>query len=278
MKTEFTLFILSTLLMLSCQPQNTGNGQMSEEEEKAEEQLLVDNDAPTLLAMRALADEFSIEYLMGKFDPTEHPDFTLVDRRYANREGLYLRKDSYEAFQKMHAAALEDSVQLIIISATRNFYAQKGIWEAKWTGQRKVEGGQDASKAYPDPKERALKILEYSSMPSTSRHHWGTDMDLNALTNGYFEKGKGLKIYNWLLENAADFGFCQPYTEKDAGRPFGYNEEKWHWSYMPVAQPLTYKAAKELTDDMITGFMGSEVAGDIGVVEKYVLGINPKCK
>jgi hypothetical protein len=47
---------------------------------------------------------------------------------------------------------------------------------------------------------------------------------------------------------------------------------------MPVAQPLTYKAAKELTDDMITGFMGSEVAGDIGVVEKYVLGINPKCK
>jgi hypothetical protein len=48
MKTEFTLFILSTLLMLSCQPQNTGNGQMSEEEEKAEEQLLVDNDAPTL--------------------------------------------------------------------------------------------------------------------------------------------------------------------------------------------------------------------------------------
>lgn len=273
-----TFLLFGVLIILACQPQHSVDEQNDDLEESTKESLLVDNDQETLLAMRALADEFSMDYLMGKFEPMEHTDFTLIDTRYANREGLYLRKDTYEAFQKMHAAALEDSVQLIIISATRNFYSQKGIWEAKWTGQRKIEGGQDASKAFPDPKERALKILKYSSMPSTSRHHWGTDIDMNALTNSYFEKGKGLRIYNWLLQNAADFGFCQPYTEKDAGRPFGYNEEKWHWSYMPISQPLTYKAAKELTDDMITGFMGSEVAGEIGVVKKYVLGVNPKCK
>jgi len=240
--------------------------------------MLIDEERQALIAMQNLADEFTLDYLMGKFDPAGHPDFTLVDPQYASREGMYLRKDTYEAFKKMHAAALEDSVQLVIRSATRNFESQKGIWEAKWTGQRKIEGGQDATKAFPDPKERALKILKFSSMPSTSRHHWGTDIDLNNLTNAYFEKGEGLKVYTWLQANAADFDFCQPYTAKDAGRPFGYNEEKWHWSYLPVAQPLTYKAARELNDEMISGFMGSEVAGEIDVVEKYVLGINPECK
>ncbi len=259
--------------LLACQPQPSPN-----DEQASDERLLIDDRQENRLAMQAVADEFSLDYLMGKFDPVEHPDFTLIDPVYSSRAGMYLRKDAYEAFQRMHKAALEDTVRLIIISATRNFYAQKGIWEAKWTGQRRIEGGQDASKAFPDPKERALKILKFSSMPSTSRHHWGTDIDLNNLTNEFFEKGEGLRIYTWLQENAADFGFCQPYTPKDAGRPFGYNEEKWHWSFMPVAQPLTHKAAKDLRDSMITGFEGAEVAAEIGVVEKYVLGINPKCK
>jgi hypothetical protein len=30
-------------------------------------------------------------------------------------------------------------------------------------------------------------------------------------------------------------GFTQPYT---AGRSGGYQEEKWHWSYWPVAEAL----------------------------------------
>lgn len=275
MKSTIPFLLLPLAFFTACKPAGP-QGEATEETE--EDQLLVDEKRQALIAMQNLADEFTLDYLMGKFDPAGHPDFTLVDPQYASREGMYLRKDTYEAFKKMHAAALEDSVQLVIRSATRNFESQKGIWEAKWTGQRKIEGGQDATKAFPDPKERALKILKFSSMPSTSRHHWGTDIDLNNLTNAYFEKGEGLKVYTWLQANAADFGFCQPYTAKDAGRPFGYNEEKWHWSYLPVAQPLTYKAARELKNEMISGFMGSEVAGEIDVVEKYVLGINAECK
>ena len=114
-------------------------------------------------------------------------------------------------------------------------------------------------------------------MPGTSRHHWGTDIDLNAFINEYFERGDGLKLYNWMVANAASYGFCQPYTQKGPKRPDGYNEEKWHWSYLPLAKKLSDQAKQELKDAMISGFDGAEAAQAIGVVEKYVLGINQAC-
>lgn len=224
---------------------------------------------------------FSIEYIMGRFDPSQHPDFVAVDKKYADSEGYFLRKETYESFTKMHDAALVDGVTLTIISATRNFSKQKSIWEAKWNGDRKIENGTNAAKKYPDPKTRALKILEYSSMPGSSRHHWGTDVDLNDLDNFTFEQGPGKKVYDWMVQHAHEYGFCQPYSKKsnkeEGGRTTGYNEEKWHWSYMPVAKKLTDLAARSMTDDMIGGFKGAETAVQIGIVEKYVLGVNGDC-
>jgi zinc D-Ala-D-Ala carboxypeptidase len=219
----------------------------------------------------------SVDYLMGKFDPAKHPDFTVIPSAYSSREGMRLRKDAFEAFKRMHAAAKADGVNLIIISATRPFDHQKGIWEAKWNGSRLVDG-KDLSKTLPDPKARALKILEYSSMPGTSRHHWGTDFDLNNLEDAYFQSGTGKKVYEWLTAHAAGYGFCQVYSPKGPDRPYGYEEEKWHWSYLPVAKQLTDFAAANLKDEMIAGFKGAEAAGAIGVVEKYVLGVSPGCR
>ena len=218
------------------------------------------------------------EYIMGKFNPVKHKDFVLIDKKLANRGGMYLRKQAYEDFKKMAAAAQKEGIKLTIVSATRAFDVQKGIWEGKWLGRRKIESNKDASIAYPDPKTRALKILEYSSMPGTSRHHWGTDIDINALTNSYFEKGTGLKVYEWLTKHAATYGYCQPYTAKGKDRPDGYNEEKWHWSYLPLSLPLTNQCKSHLKNEMISGFKGSEVATEIDVVGKYVLGINHSCQ
>ena len=131
--------------------------------------------------------------------------------------------------------------------------------------------------AYPDPVERGLKILEYSSMPGSSRHHWGTDIDLNNLNDRHFLSGEGKKVYEWLRAHAHEYGYCQPYSPKGADRPDGYNEEKWHWSYMPVSKKLTLLAKEELKNEMIQGFKGSETAKSIGIVKKYVLGINQEC-
>ncbi len=220
--------------------------------------------------------EFTIAYLMGKFDPTTHPDFVKIMPPYADNTSRYLRRDAYDAFRQMYTDALKDGVRLTIISATRNFEAQKAIWEAKWTGARLVDD-EDLSQTLPEPRRRALKILEYSSMPGTSRHHWGTDIDINNLNDAHFLSGEGKKTYDWLRTHAHQYGYCQPYSPKDRERPQGYNEEKWHWSYMPVSAVLTELARTQLQDDMITGFKGAEAAQSIGVVAKYVLGINKAC-
>jgi LAS superfamily LD-carboxypeptidase LdcB len=222
------------------------------------------------------AIKIEIDHILGKFEPASHPDFVLVDEQYADIAGRYLHRETYNAYIKMYEAALKDSVHLVIVSATRNHNYQKGIWERKWTGASLV-GGQDLSKSIPNGKERALKILEYSSMPGSSRHHWGTDLDLNNFENEWFEKGAGLKLFNWLEKNAATYGFCRPYTAKDNNRTSGYNEEKWHWSYMPLSRPYTQFAKENATDDMIHGFKGAEFAKEIEVIKKYVLGINKDC-
>lgn len=217
------------------------------------------------------------DYIMGKFDPSKHPDFAEIPLLYGDRDGLFLRRDVLNAFVQMYEAASSAGIKLQVRSATRNFDAQKKIWEDKWFGRKNLEGGINAMKDISDDKKRALKILEYSSMPGTSRHHWGTDIDLNAFTNDYFESGEGLKVYKWLQENAGFFGFCQTYTSFDKQRSSGYQPEKWHWSYIPVSARLTAWAGNNIDDSMISGFAGSHTAKEIRVVKKYVLGINPAC-
>ncbi|MCB0654019.1 MAG: M15 family metallopeptidase [Saprospiraceae bacterium] len=226
----------------------------------------------------AIDTSFTLDYLRGHFIPSKHPDFVKVDPAYTDHaRDYYLHKEAWGAFKKMADAAAGEGIKLFIKSAARNFEDQKGIWEAKWTGARLIEEGVSAAKQYPDPKTRALKILLYSSMPGTSRHHWGTDFDLNNLNPEYFQSGEGARIYQWLTANAGNFGFCQPYSPKGPERPDGYEEEQWHWSYFPLAKQLTELARLELKDENITGFLGSETAQKIGVVEKYVLGVNKQC-
>ena len=215
------------------------------------------------------------DYVMGNFEPKGHDAFQPIDVKYADREGLYLHKETLADFIKMWEAAHADGVNLIIRSATRNFNYQKGIWERKWTGQTELSDGTLASDE-ADSKKRALKILLYSSMPGTSRHHWGTDIDLNNFNNSYFESGEGLKVYEWLQKHAPSYGFCQPYTDKSGGRT-GYEEEKWHWSYMPLSKDLTRFCKQHLSNQDISGFQGSEVAGSVDMLNNYILGVGSRC-
>ena len=211
-------------------------------------------------------------YLLGRFDPAKDSRFIRPSANHTKRIAGhdYLRKETYDAFIKMYKAANKDGVKLEIISATRNFDDQKKIWESKWTGKIMVEG-KDLS-TLSDLKERALIIMHFSSMPGTSRHHWGTDMDLNSWEKSYFEKGEGKKVYDWLKAHANEYGFCQPYTSKSSGRT-GYEEEKWHWSYLPLAKDFLNEYKKQIQYEDINGFSGGETAKSLQVIEKYVDGV-----
>ena len=222
-----------------------------------------------------IMDSLKIDYIMGHFNPRDHNDFSEIPIEYADRAGLYIRTEVLEAFIKMYDHAAADDIHYTIRSATRNFDYQKGIWERKWTGKTQLSDGSSAADISSEI-NRAKKILLYSSMPGTSRHHWGTDIDLNSFDNDYFSIGAGLIEYQWLQEHAHSYGFCQTYTDKSNGRA-GYEEEKWHWTYTPISNELTDYAQKFLRDDMIKGFLGAETAPEIEIVKNYVLGINHKC-
>jgi len=230
-------------------------------------------DAKQAEGYRMAADTLTAEqraYLLGKFDQGKRADFVAVGKPYSDKMFMYLRKEAFDAFQKMHAAAAADGINLKIISSSRNFIQQKAIWESKWA---KNTG------SHPEPLVRARKILQYSAMPGASRHHWGTDVDLNDLNNeAFMEGGPHAKVYTWLTANASKYGFCQPYTALDEKRPNGYHEERWHWSYMPLSGPLLLQYRQHLGNADLTGFKGAEYADTIQVVQHYVSGINPNCK
>ena len=202
---------------------------------------------------------------LGKFYYKNDTTFVKISSEYSTKV-VYLQNEVYKAFLKMLDSAKTDDIELKIISGTRNFEEQKVIWERKWKKYQNIK-----------PLQRALKILEYSSMPSSSRHHWGTDIDLNNLNNSYFNSGKGQKEHNWLTTHAKDFGFYQVYTEKNKDRT-GYNLEKWHWSYLPLASKYLEFYNERVTYDDINDFIGYEQAQKVKIIKNYVNGISAEAK
>lgn len=154
---------------------------------------------------------------------------------------------------------------LKIISGTRNFWQQKAIWERKWQSNTPMFGtGIDNAK----------HILRYSSMPGSSRHHWGTDLDINSLEPGYFKAGRGLREITWLRQHAGEFGFCEVYSPRSTGRLRGYEPESWHWSYMPLAKQYLSHYSTNVKYEDFNQFYGSRLAKDLRIIEDFVGGIS----
>ena len=204
-------------------------------------------------------------FVLGKFNYKTDSTFTKASLEHSAKT-LYPNKVVYADYIKMYKAAKKEGIDLTILSGTRNFNEQKNIWERKWNKYKTL-----------DPITRAQKILERSAMPSSSRHHWGTDLDLNSLSNSYFSSGKGKATYDWLQANANNYGFYQVYTNKENGRT-GYNLEKWHWSYLPLASRYLDFYNTNVTISDISGFEGSELARDLNIIEYYINGISKKVK
>lgn len=162
------------------------------------------------------------EELLGILErPSEH-GFVKLDSKYSSANVL-LRTEAAAAFMRMADSARKCGIQLNVLSGFRSFDHQVSIWERKWNKYHFI----------PDS-VRVFKILEYSMLPGASRHHWGTEVDLNNLSNGYFSSGEGQEVYDWLVTNARHFGFYQPYTVRSSTAG-GVHEEKWHWSYYPLS-------------------------------------------
>ena len=205
-------------------------------------------------------------FVLGRFKPQNDLRFQIVPADLCTKS-MYLQKEVIAAFQQMKLAAASESISLRIISGTRNFWEQKAIWERKWNVNLPNLGASA---------KNAREILKYSSMPSSSRHHWGTDIDINNLSPTYFAAGKGLKEIQWLRKNASKFGFIEVYSPRETGRLTGYEPEAWHWSYLPLSSQYLEYYKQNIQYSDLKGFSGYEWAKEIRIIEDFVGGISKK--
>lgn len=149
-----------------------------------------------------------------------------------------------DAFCAMQQAARADGINLALASSYRDFARQQLIWNGKFTGQRSVhdDAGQPVDVLRLDAPARLQAILRWSALPGTSRHHWGTDLDIYdpdclpadtklALEPWEYEAGGWFAdLSEWLSDHMSDFGFFLPYA-KPVGAESGVAYEPWHISF-----------------------------------------------
>jgi LAS superfamily LD-carboxypeptidase LdcB len=168
--------------------------------------------------------------------------------------GVKLHRQMLAPWEQLQLEAREAGFDLQIASGFRSFERQRDIWRAKATGLRPLydDGGVELHFKQLAPEDLLHCLLRWSALPGTSRHHWGTDVDVydaSAVPDGYqlqlvpqeYEAGGPFAgLTDWLSERIkADGcgGFFRPY-EHDTG---GVAIEPWHLSYQPLA--VVYQGA-----------------------------------
>jgi len=171
--------------------------------------------------------------------------------------GHKLRPAARDAFARLQRRAAEAGFNLQPVSSFRSFERQRQIWCAKYHGRRTVtdDAGRPLAVESLPPGDRIEAILRWSALPGTSRHHWGTDLDVYdpaCLPEGYrlqlipaeYQPGGPLaELADWLRNNLQQEAFFLPYA-RDKG---GVAQEPWHISYRPQAELLL----QELTADLL---------------------------
>jgi len=204
----------------------------------------------------------------------------------SDRIGIH--KEMQLAWQSLSDAALTKGFELKIASGYRSFDRQLSIWNRKFSGElaTKNKNNEIVNLSELSDEEKVDAILTYSALPGTSRHHWGTDIDIyadNLLETDqklqlepweYQQGGPFEQLSLWLEQDAATFGFFHPY-DKDRG---GVAIEPWHLSFAPLAQPCLCDISVETLAQTITQ---ADILGKQAILSKlpmifsqYVQNIN----
>jgi len=167
-----------------------------------------------------------------------------------------------EAFAVLQADAREAGFELAIASSFRSYSRQLAIWNGKASGQRGIhdDAGHTIDINCLSAEEQLRAILRFSALPGSSRHHWGTDLDVydtapidsnyqlqlspvEVAPGGVFDP-----LHCWLDRRMAageSRGFYRPYSS-DRG---GVAPERWHLSYAPLSAACEPQVTPQLLLD-----------------------------
>ena len=199
-------------------------------------------------------NRFTVEELTGK------------SRNNIIGKDFKLQKEAYEAFIEMKEKAKEAGINIKVISSFRDYDHQNRIWTRKYNNY--INQGLK-------PLEAIYKIVEYSTIPGTSRHHWGTDIDIvdgnkplpkdPLLAKHFQNKGPFCELKEWMQKNAHQYGFQLVYTNKPDRKGFKY--EPWHFSYAPLSVPMLKEFCKL---DLVTILQKNNLAGSKHFTSEFI--------
>jgi len=220
------------------------------------------------LAFQTNTSQISYEELIGKGNPDLYG------------EGYQLRKEAHDAFINLKNEALKSDIRIQIVSSYRGYDHQNRIWERKYNTN--INKGLT-------PQESIKKIITYSTIPGTSRHHWATDIDIIDLNvtqptsvlqpRHSDDKGCYRKLKLWMDDNANAFGFYLVYTNLPNRKGFKY--EPWHYSYKPLSSQYLSRYKNLNIKNIIANenLLGNTYFSD-EFISKYlnenILDINPE--
>ena len=124
-----------------------------------------------------------------------------------------VHKNLAKAFEKMQKDALKAGIKLEIISGFRSIEYQKTIFPCKFKDKNNPS------------EEEFIARLKYSAPAGFSEHHTGLAVDINSLEEDFAQT----KEYEWLLNNARDYGFEMSFPRNNKQ---GLGFEPWHWRYI----------------------------------------------
>ena len=184
---------------------------------------------------------------------------------------IQLERETYNAFIKMKDAAENDGIKIKLVSGFRDFYRQQTIWNNKYK--------KFTEEFLLDGPSAIKEIIRFSTIPGTSRHHWGTEIDVidknfenekNLLISKKYEEG-GIfnSLKKWMDKNSEKFGFYIVYDDNDK-RP-GFEYEPWHYTYKPVSDSYQTEFLKLDLKSIIskTKLAGKEFI-DEEFIKKYI--------
>ena len=172
--------------------------------------------------------------IFSQNDITKNDFFLLGKNDLKETLNSGLLPEAYLKFKQMQNDAKKEGVEIEIVSGYRSYQKQKDIWNNKYN--KNFENGILGIK-------NINRIIQYSTLPGTSRHHWGTDIDIIdkrfipkgdlLLEKNYAENGIYSQLFSWMRKNSKKYGFYLVYD--DSPKRKGFKFEPWHYSYKPLS-------------------------------------------
>ena len=159
----------------------------------------------------------------------EPEDLVDINNKYYYGDGHQIRKIVYDAFVDMWNQANQEGIYLIINSGYRSFKDQQEVYDFYKNNY---------GTTYAD---------SIAARPGYSEHQTGLALDIFSTEYTSSDAFKNSSHYEWLVNNAYQYGFIQRY-EIDTEDITGFSEEAWHWRYVGV-EVATYLHEHDITFD-----------------------------